>query len=152
MSIDVDTLVGEPVTKAAWKKAAFHSVLCPSGATVGIRIPDLSAMIENGDIPNSLIEVAIGTALGTAPEPSVELVAKQREFTDLTVMRTVVEPKLNEEDLSDIPTEDKEFLVSIATRNRDVDAEGNHIAGLDKSERFRRFRRIGEFEPVVEGA
>jgi hypothetical protein len=149
-----DTAAGKQdptVSLAGWKKAASHYVLCPSGVRVGIRIPDLPAMIESGEIPQHLLEAAIGFAASSDDTPSLELIKKQREFTDHLVLKTVVEPKLTEADVSDIPYEDKDFLVSIATRQRDLDAEGEHIAGLMKSEKFRRFRKLGEFGADVEG-
>ncbi len=138
---------------AAWKKAAVHYPLCPSGVRVGIRVPDLPKMIEAGDIPQHLLEVAIGVAVsGETVKPTVELITQQREFTDILVKLVVVDPPLKETDLPDVPYEDKEFLVSLATRQRDVDAEGEHIGGLSTSERFRRFRGLGEFDPTLEGA
>jgi hypothetical protein len=136
---------------SAWKKAATHYPLLPSGVRVGIRIPDLAALVESGQIPNDLVQVALGVASGEDTKPSVELIKQQKEFTDLLVLQTVVEPKLTPEVVQDIPFEDKDFLVAIATRQRDLDAEGEHIAGLTKSERFRRFRRLGEFDENVEG-
>lgn len=136
---------------SAWKRAATHYPLCPSGVRVGIRLPDLAEMVEAGEIPNDLVEVALGVASGENKTPSVELIKQQYEFTKLLVQRTVIEPKISDADYADIPFEDKDFLVSLATRQRDVDAEGEHLAGLNKSERFRRFRRIGEFSEDVEG-
>lgn len=136
-------------TTAAWKKNAEHVVCCPSGTYVTIRIPDLPAMISAGALPQHLLEAAVGAAKGN-DEPSAELIKQQHEFTELLVQRTVVQPKLSEEDLADIPYEDKDFLVAVATRQRDIDAEGEHIGGLTKSEKFRRFRGIGEFEPTLE--
>lgn len=135
---------------AQWKKAATHYPLCPSGARVGIRIPDLPAFIEAGQIPQHLLDVALGVVSGDE-KPSIDLVKSQREFTDRLVMLTVVEPKLEEADLAEIPFEDKDFIVAVATRQRDLDAEGEHLAGLTKSEKFRRFRRLGEFDSDVEG-
>lgn len=143
----------EPTDLAGWKKAATHHPLMPSGVRVGIRIPDLPGMIEAGDIPQHLLDVALQVAGGTADsvKPSVELVKQQREFTDHLVMKMVVEPKLSEADLAEIPYEDKEMLVAIGTRARDRDAEGSHLAGLDTSEKFRRFRLWGEFDPALAG-
>ena len=138
------------VSAAAWKKAASHYPLLPSGVRVGIRIPDLPALIETGQIPQHLLEVALGVAAGDT-KPSVDLVKSQREFTDKVVQLTVVEPKLTDEDLAEIPFEDKDFIVAVATRQRDLDAEGEHLAGLTKSEKFRRFRRLGEFDEDVAG-
>lgn len=147
-----DTQDNKAVSLSGWKKAATHNVLCPSGSRVGIRIPDLPAMIEAGEIPQHLLDAALGVAGDADSKPSVELIKQQREFTDNLVLLTVVEPKITPADVRDIPYEDKEFIVSVATRQRDLDAEGEHIAGLTKSEKFRRFRGLGEFDPTLEGA
>lgn len=142
-------------TKAAtldqWVEAATHYPLCPSGVRVGIRIPDLPALIEAGEIPQHLLDVAIGVAGGEDAKPSVELLKSQREFTDRLVQITVVEPQLDSEAVKKVPFEDKDFIVAVATRQRDLDAEGEHLAGLTKSEKFRKFRRLGEFSEDVEG-
>lgn len=139
----------KPVSASSWKKAGVHTVRLHSGAFVKIRIPDLPALIESGHIPQNLIQVAIGMATGEDQKPSVELIAQSREFTDLMTLKSVVEPKITAEDLDDIPYEDKQLIVEIATRQRDRDAEGTHIGGLETSEKFRRFRRIGEFDPML---
>lgn len=143
----------KPVASAAaWKKAAGHVVTCPSGAEISVKIPDLAGMIVNGVVPQNLLDVAVGVANDAEEtKPSVELVKQQQEFTNLLVLHTVVEPKLAESDLPDLPFEDKEFIVSLATRQRDLDALGEHIGGLTKSEKFRRFRRLGEFDSDVAG-
>lgn len=139
------------VSLSAWTKAATHYPLLPSGCRVGIRIPDLPALIEAGQIPQHLLDVALGIAAGEQTKPSVELIKSQREFTDRLVQLTVIEPKLDDESVKTVPFEDKDFLVSIATRQRDLDAEGEHLAGLTKSDKFRRFRRLGEFDEDVVG-
>lgn len=137
-----------------WVKAADHEILCPSGTRVKIRVPDLAAIIEGGDLPQHLLDAALGVAnkltKGEVQKPTKELIAKEREFTDFLVSITVVEPKLTSETAKAVPYEDKELIVSIATRQRDLDAEGEHIAGLTKSEKFRRFRRLGEFNSDLE--
>lgn len=142
----------KPVTVAQWKKNAVHYPLLPSGSRVGIKIPDLPALIEAGSIPQHLLEAALGLAAGGDDQPPTkELIAQQREFTDLVVAITVTEPALKPEDVKDVPYEDKELLVAFATRRRDLDAEGEHIAGLSTSEKFRRFRKLAEFDPDVAG-
>lgn len=133
-----------------WAEAATHYPLLPSGMRVGIRVPDLPALIETGDVPQHLLEAALGLADPTKEQkPSKEMIVQQREFTDLLVQQTVVEPKLDADSVKKVPFEDKELIVAIATRQRDIDAEGEHIAGLSKSEKFRRFRGLGEFDPTV---
>jgi hypothetical protein len=145
-------------TAAAWKKAAVHNILVPSGVRVDIKIPDLPALIEAGTIPQHLLDTALGVARQQAqveeePDPAKikELIAHQREFTDTLTALTVVNPKISVEEAHDLPYEDREMLVAIGTRVRDLDAEGEHIAGLTTSERFRRFRELGEFRPTLEG-
>jgi hypothetical protein len=135
---------------AGWKKAAAHTVRCPSGVYVDIKVPDLPALIEAGEIPQTLLDAAIGAASGKPQEPSREAIVQQREFTDTLTKISVVSPKLTEADLKDIPFEDKEFIVEIATRQRDLDAEGNHIGGLQKSADFRRFRGLDFSDTDVE--
>lgn len=137
-------------TVKQWAEAAFHEPLCPSGFRPTIRIPDLPALIEAGQIPQHLLDVAIGVATGEE-KPSIEIVKSQREFTDRLVQIMVIEPALDDETVKTVPFEDKDFLVALGTRQRDIDAEGEHIAGLTKSEKFRRFRRLGEFDADVEG-
>jgi hypothetical protein len=138
-----------------WGKIGEHEVLCPSGAKVTIRIPDLAAVIESGELPQHLLDAALGVAAkitkGKQQEPTKELIAKEREFTDFLVALTVIKPDLTPDQARRVPYEDKEMIVAIATRQRDMDAGYNHIAGLDRSEKFRRFRRIGEFDPALEG-
>lgn len=145
-----------PNTKAVsldeWVDAATHYPLLPSGKRVGIKIPDLPTLIEAGSIPQHLIDVAIGVASGSQDTtPSMDMIKLQREFTDVLVQLTVVEPALSDETVKRIPFEDKDFIVAIATRARDLDAEGEHLAGLSTSEKFRRFRGLGEFNTDVEG-
>ena len=153
-----DPQTGKPVSVAAWKKAALHYPMLPSGSRVGIKIPDLPRMIEAGNIPQHLLEAAVGAARqqnaadaeALTPDKIRQNAAEEREFTDIVTQVTVVEPKLSEADLEAIPVEDKQFIVAIATRIRDLDVLGDHLAGLTKSEKFRRFRRLGEFDEDVE--
>lgn len=138
-------------TTQAWSDAKYHEPLLPSGFRPKIVLPDLARLIETGKIPQDLLDVALGVAAGNDTTPSVELVKTQREYTDKIVQLMVVEPELKDEDLEGLPFEDKDMLVAFANRQRDLDAEGEHLAGLTKSEKFRRFRRLGEFDADVEG-
>lgn len=137
-------------TKTGWKKAAVHTICLPSNVYVDIRIPDLPALIEAGEIPQNLLDTAIQVATGTEVKPSKELLIQQRQFTDRLVQLSVVDPKLTDEDLPDIPFEDKEMIVAIATRERDFDALGHQLAGLHKSEDFRKFRGLDRLDTGVE--
>lgn len=130
-----------------WKKSRAHLVTCPSGTVVEVVVPDIPAMIETGQFPSHLVDAAIQVASRDRPKPTKELIIQQREFTDTLVQRMVTNPKISDADLADIPYEDKEMLVEIATRVRDIDAIGDHIGGLHTLEKWRKFRRIG---PVFE--
>lgn len=133
-------------SKSAWKKAAVHDdVTLPSGVIVSIKIPNLPELVTAGEFPNHLVDTAISVASGTTKVNS-DHVKEQAEFHRHLVYKTVVEPALDLEDVKEIPTEDVELLVALATRQRDVDAVGRHIAGLDDSEEWRRFRGLSEID------
>lgn len=141
------------VSKADWKKAAVHNVLLPSGVRVDVKVIDLPRLVETGQFPQHLLDVALKEASGgEKTTPSIELIQQQREFTDLIVRMAVVEPALDPEDMDEVPFEDKAMILDIATRQRDYDAEGAHIGGLDSSERFRKFRRFLAGDEDVEGS
>jgi hypothetical protein len=144
--------MSEVTSKAGWKKAAVHTVTLESGMVVKIKLPDLPKLIEAGAIPQSLIDVAIDVATNQQRErPSPEVIKQQREFTDMVVIATVVEPAITADDLDDIPYEDKEMLVEFATRQRIFDAKGHHLSGMETDKDFRRFHRLGEFDPTMAG-
>ncbi len=148
MSTEV-TEAGKPTTAAAWKKAKIHNVCCPSGVRVDIQIPDLPELIIAGQIPQHLLDAALGAAADEDTKPSVEMLRQQTEFTNTLLAITVISPKITEADAAGLPYEDKEFLVSLATRQRDTDVLGDHIGGLREVEKFRRFREIDEFSPTL---
>ena len=141
-------------TKTAWVNQGDHTVTLPSGARVGIRIPDLPTLIEAGDLPQTLLDAAIGYATGDAADapPSKESIAQERQFRDKLVELTVTEPKLTEADVAKVPVEDKDLIVAFALRQSDLDAEGEHIGGLSKSDKFRKFRGLDSLDAFLEGA
>lgn len=138
-----------------WVSAGFHTVMCPSGIRVGIRIPDLAALIEGGELPQHLLDAALMAAGQRGPaedkEIDVEDIKREREFTNFLVSTTVVKPEITPEQAATLPVEDREMIAAIALRMRVFDAEGSHIGGLDSSEKFRRFHKLGEFESPLEG-
>jgi hypothetical protein len=142
----------EATTVAGWKKAAVHNVLLPSGVRIDLKVVDLPALIEAGQIPQHLLEAALGVAGDPENQkPTKDLIVQEREFTDKLVSLSVVKPKVSEEDAAELPYEDKEMIVAIATRRRDLDAEGEHIAGLTASAKFRKFRELDNEYPALEG-
>lgn len=137
-------------TATKWKKAAEHEITVPSGEVVKIKIPDLPALIKTGQIPNNLIDAAIGVISG-GKKVDREFVVEQGEFVDKLVALTVVEPSITEEDAKHIPVEDKELISELATRQRDLDAVGHHIGGLHTNKDFRTFRGLTTGYEDLEG-
>ena len=126
---------------SAWKKNAVHTITLASGTEVEIKIPNLPELAAAGDFPNHLIETAIAVANGDVKVTQEEIKA-QAEFYRELVSRTVVTPTITPEDVKELPFEDVELVASIATRQRDVDALGHHIAGLDNNVDWRKFRGV----------
>lgn len=144
----------EVTTLDAWTEIGVHSVTLPTGARVKIRIPDIADLIESGELPQQLLDAALALlAKEQDPRKKVtkEDILREREFSNFLLAKTLVAPAVTPKQASGIPTEDKEMLAQFALRLRDLDALGEQIAGLTKSEKFRRFRRLGEFDPALEG-
>jgi hypothetical protein len=137
-----------------WKNRKEHEVLLPSGMEVKIVVPNLPSLIRAGKIPNSLLNAAVeqATAAQDQKVPDSELIGQQEEFYRKIIPLTVIEPKIEEDDVSDLPFEDQELLVELATRQRDVDAAYRHIGGLDSHESFRTFRSGGGVSEAVESS
>jgi hypothetical protein len=129
-----------PTTLEAWKGAKRHTVTLWSGIQVEIEIPNLPKMLAGGSIPNGLVQAAV--AFAQKPKITPELVQEQYDFALYIVTQTVKVPVVEEADVESIPYEDLEMLLEFATRQRDMDAVGCHLAGLEKIESFRRFRGL----------
>lgn len=135
-------------SKTAWKKAKVHpDITLPSGTVISIRIPNLAALAKTGQLPNELLRIAIPEVAGPEPEPTTETEAQETldrlaKFQSWITAYSVVEPKITEEDIDDLPTEDVEMIVAIATRQRVVDEVGHHIGGLEASAEWRQFRGL----------
>lgn len=144
----------KPKSAAEWVKAKDHeNVLLPSGVRVTLRIPDLATMMETGIIPSDFMDIATKLAkkIDRDEAPTQDDMSEEAKFERVLISKTVVEPEIDPSIVSDLPVEDRVMLAAIAMRQRDVDAEGEHIAGLTKSEKFRRFRGLGEFNSDLAG-
>lgn len=126
---------------AAWKKAKTHEAVLPSGLSIEIQIPNLPLLVKTGQVPNDLIESAIGAMQGDV-QITAELLSEQAEFYNKLVAIAVVTPAITEADVPELPYEDVEMIVEFATRQRDVDALGRHLAGLHRSKEWRSFRGL----------
>lgn len=140
----------KPVSLAQWERAGTHTITLHSGAVVRIKLPDIAELIESGVIPQHLLETATRVASaaqsGVIPEVTKEQVVQQKEFVNAVTIASLVEPKVTDETVTKVPVEDRELITQIATRSRDLDAVGDHIGGLHKVEKWRRFRGLGEFD------
>lgn len=128
-------------TKTGWVKSKVHEdITLPSGFKVDIELPNIPSLIKAGALPNELVEVATKAAVtNDIPEDMFE---KMDDFNNYLVSVTVVNPKITPEDVKDLPSEDIDMLVGFATRTRDMDAVGHHIAGLETIKSFREFRGL----------
>ena len=132
-------------TKTGWFKAKRHEgVTLPSGTVVTLQLPNLSLMLKTGQLPNGLVEAAVAqqNAVANNREITREMIENQWDYYAFLVSKTVVEPTISAEEVAEIPAEDIEMLVEIATRQRDMDAVYRHLSGLDTQESFRRFRGL----------
>lgn len=140
-----------PTSKSNWKKSRVHEgITLPSGVAVDIQIPNLPALVRGGALPNDLLEVA--TKAAVSGEVPSDLLEKLDDYHKFLVAKTVVKPEVSEEEVNDLPTEDIEMLVGFATRARDTDAIGHHIAGLEKVAEFRQFRGLDDGVADILGA
>jgi hypothetical protein len=139
-------------TISQWKANRRHAITLPSGFEVSIEIPNLAVLVKTGQLPNALVQQAIGAV--QAGKLTAEAIAEQADFYAKLVCATVKEPAVTEADVvgdEPIPFEDIEMLVEIATRQRDLDALGHHIAGLHTSKDWRNFRGLSSVYEDVEG-
>lgn len=150
-------------SKEQWKGKAIHPITLPSGAEVDIRLPDLAQMIKSGQIPNELLDIAqkvgagvpIGEALSEEKPKegdeeqkdgvSKELIGQITDFHAFLVAKTVVSPEVTQEEVltpGTVPAEDIAVIVQFALRERDFDAVGHHLGGLETVPEFRTFRGL----------
>lgn len=134
---------------AAWKKTKRHPITLPSGFEVEIEIPNLPLLIKTGQLPNNLVTDALGAIQTGKLTP--EILHQQSDFYDKLVSTAVKVPEITEEDVHELPFEDVELIVEIATRQRDLDAVGHHVGGLHTNEEWRKFRGLSPSNTPVEG-
>lgn len=133
-------------------------VRAPSGTHYRIRQLNLERHALSGGLPADLIKVALGGAeeigrlfaqmASTDGEEEPEVAASRastREYLDEIVLAQLVEPKLTHADLGDptdlkadslLPGIDYQWLVSVAFREVDHDADDVRIWGVEPLSRF----------------
>lgn len=152
---------------AAWQAKALHTITLPSGQRVRIRIPGIGTLLERGDLPDDLLEIALleltseggATAALAADlvsengtrEKALERLARYGEFQRHLVCAAVeavetapgaFEPLiLSPESLLDgsLPEDDLAMVAEIVQRLRAHDARGVRI-GVEPIDRWATFR------------
>lgn len=137
-----------PRDASDWKGRKTHKdITLPSGTVVDIVLPNIQVLIKSGAIPNTLIDAALKQQ--NAGKVTREIISETWDFTCWIIPRTVVSPEITEEDVPDLPAEDIELLVGFASRTKDMDAVGHHLAGLETQRSFRDFRGITSLDEVL---
>ena len=152
---------------SAWQRRAVHSITCPSGQKVKIRIPGIATLLEHGDLPEDLFLIATAELTDTVTGPgidgpsvipgSVQWVAKADQAEQLERIKTfaafqrqlvaaaLVEPALSYEEISEavlagtLPEDDLAMIAEIVQRLRFRDAQGVRV-GVEPLDRWARFR------------
>lgn len=150
-------------TLAGWQQR-LHTVTCPSGQRLRIRIPGVETIIQHGDLPDELVEIALlevtrqdGAAGAIAEQlPDLdsagklarlaEFAAFQRELVRAAVREVetdtdVWEPlELGRDETAGLPEADVEMVAMIVLRLRSQDARGVTI-GVEPIDRWARFHQ-----------
>lgn len=148
-----------------WKQRGLHTVTCPSGQRLRIRIPGIATLLEHGDLPGDLVSVALSEiehergAAGaladsmTADEPvdaKLERVARFASFQRHLVKHAVAQVEtgggwhnveLSDDDVSELPEDDLAMVAEIVQRLRVFDARGVRI-GVEPLDRWAAFREV----------
>lgn len=156
-------------TLGAWQARALHAITLPSGQRVRIRIPGLGTMLERGDLPDELLELAymeLTAEGGATAELALEItrareagkheeartaVARYAAFQRELVCAAIAEVdrgdgefvpvELSPADLDGdaLPEDDLAMVAEIAQRLRAHDARGVRI-GVEPIDRWAAFR------------
>lgn len=130
-------------SKAAWKKRSIHEgVTLPSGAVVSIKLPDLGHLLKVGTIPNELVEQALKHRTEDEEKITPEVLQQTWDYTCLIVPIAVVDPKIEPDDVPDLPKQDLQMILGFCSRSTDMDAVGHQLGGLETSKQFRDSRGI----------
>lgn len=142
-------------------RTRLHTITCPSGQRLRIRIPGVETILEHGDLPDALVDLALAEATrddgaaGAIAEqlPKLDQQAKiqklaefgafQRELVRAAIVEVEqddewVPVSLSADDLRGLPDADVELVAMIVLRLRSTDARGVTI-GVEPIDRWARF-------------
>jgi hypothetical protein len=158
---ETETAAASPHSLTGWQQRAVHRIQLPSGQWVKIRIPGIATIVQHGDLPDELIELALAEltrGVGGSNELTAERVAatedreaKLQRIRELGVFQMhivaamLVEPALTYAEVEEAVTagslpEDDLFVISeIGLRARATDARGVRI-GVEPLDRWAMFR------------
>ncbi len=135
--------------KSKWKsKKRISGITLPSGEVVDIELPLIPEMLRAGTVPNELVSFATKTQenIGGVDSVDIEEIKEATEFMRWLVSETVKSPAIEPDDVPELPASDVDMLLEFALRQRDTDAIGHHLHGLEKVSAWRNFRygRLGD--------
>ena len=132
----------QTASKAAWQKANAHTITLPSGTVVKIKLPNLPEMVKGGSFPNQLLPIAIKRI--QEDEITADKISDLADYNRFLVHTMLIQPKVELEDVPTLPPADVDMLISIANRERDMDAVGHHLSGLETVDAFKKFRGLDD--------
>jgi hypothetical protein len=134
-------------TVAELKRSRVITAQLPSGAWVKIRPPNMELHLVNGGLPTSLRAVASQSSKElnrklADEETGLESLKEMYDYLDRTVRMMIVEPDISEiENLDDVfKPVDYHWLLEVAQRETDVDAQGRMLWGVEPLNRWALFR------------
>lgn len=151
----------------SWRGRSLHTIGLPSGQMVRIRVPGIATLIEEGELPEDLVDIALeelthdggatGAIAAEVQDPTVgrdrvlRRLAELGRFQRALVRASVVEVEqdgefipveLSEEDVAGdaaLPEADLAMIAEIVQRLRGYDARGVRI-GVEPLDRWEAFR------------
>ncbi len=153
---------------SAWQARSVHTITCPSGQRIRIRIPGIATLLEHGDLPDDLTEIALlelSAENGATGELAQQLASSangnraeilervrqygqfQRELVRAAVVAVESAPDkwqdvtLTLDDIGggSLPEDDLALVAEIVQRLRATDARGVKI-GVEPIDRWATFR------------
>ncbi len=152
---------------SVWQARSVHTITCPSGQRIRIRIPGIATLLEHGDLPDDLTEIALlelSAVNGATGELAQQLASTngnraeilervrqygqfQRELVRAAVVAVESAPNkwqdvtLSMDDIGggSLPEDDLALVAEIVQRLRATDARGVKI-GVEPIDRWATFR------------